>query len=64
MHVEMVLNYRVMPDRAPEVYRNIGLNVSQQYLARWDGRLPQYSFGGNAVPFVQVAGAPAGGARR
>ena len=60
MHVEMVLNYRVMPDRAPEVYRNIGLNVSQQYLARWDGRLPQYSFGGNAVPFVQVPGAPAG----
>jgi len=34
--------------------------IQQQYLARWDGRLPQYSFGGNAVPFVQVPGAPAG----
>jgi len=32
--------------------------IQQQYLARWDGRLPQYSFGGNAVPFVQVPGAP------
>ena len=31
--------------------------IQQQYLARWDGRLPQYSFGGNAVPFVQVPGA-------
>jgi regulator of protease activity HflC (stomatin/prohibitin superfamily) len=30
--------------------------IQQQYLARWDGRLPQYSFGGNAVPFVQVPG--------
>jgi len=28
VHVEMVLNYRVMPDRAPEVYRNIGPNFS------------------------------------
>jgi regulator of protease activity HflC (stomatin/prohibitin superfamily) len=37
--------------------------IQQQYLARWDGRLPQYSFGGNAVPFVQVPGA-ADGARR
>ena len=33
--------------------------IQQQYLARWDGRLPQYSFGGNAVPFVQVPGTPA-----
>src|SRR2546422_6808539 len=32
--------------------------IQQQYLAKWDGRLPQYSFGGNAVPFVQVPGAP------
>ena len=38
--------------------------IQQQYLARWDGRLPQYSFGGNAVPFVQVPGAPGDGARR
>src|SRR5437867_1537013 len=137
VHVDMVLNYRLVPDRAPEVYKSIGLNYSsviidpaaqevlkaqtathnaaeiqaqrqaeiaaatakgkgdaareeargvaealrlkgeaeatynarvsasltpvliqQQYLARWDGRLPQYSFGGNAVPFVQVPGAP------
>jgi regulator of protease activity HflC (stomatin/prohibitin superfamily) len=28
--------------------------IQQQYLARWDGRLPQYSLGGNAVPFIQV----------
>jgi prohibitin 2 len=28
VHVEMVLNYRVIPDRAPEVYRNIGLGFS------------------------------------
>jgi len=38
--------------------------IQQQYLARWDGRLPQYSFGGGAVPFVQVPGAPADPARR
>ena len=25
--------------------------IQQQYLARWDGKLPQYTFGGNAVPF-------------
>jgi prohibitin 2 len=31
--------------------------IQQQYLARWDGRLPQYTFGGNAVPFVQLPGA-------
>jgi len=28
--------------------------IQQQYLARWDGRLPQYTLGGNAVPFVQL----------
>lgn len=33
--------------------------IQQQYLARWDGRLPQYSLGGNVVPFLQV---PPGGA--
>jgi regulator of protease activity HflC (stomatin/prohibitin superfamily) len=37
--------------------------IQQQYLARWDGRLPQYSFGGGAVPFVQLPGA-ADGSRR
>jgi len=30
--------------------------IQQQYLARWDGKLPQYAFGGNAVPFVQIPG--------
>ena len=36
--------------------------IQQQYLSKWDGRLPQYTFGGNAVPFVQlpVAGGGAG----
>src|SRR6266704_3399857 len=28
VHVEMVLNYRLVPDRAPEVYKSIGLNYS------------------------------------
>jgi regulator of protease activity HflC (stomatin/prohibitin superfamily) len=29
--------------------------IQQQYLTRWDGKLPQYSFGsGGAVPFVQI----------
>jgi prohibitin 2 len=28
VHVEMVLNYRVVPERAPEVYRTIGLAYS------------------------------------
>lgn len=28
VHVEMVLNYRLSPDRAPDVYRTIGLNFS------------------------------------
>ena len=30
--------------------------IQQQYLARWDGRLPQYTFGGNAVPMIQMPG--------
>jgi prohibitin 2 len=39
--------------------------IQQQYLARWDGRLPQYSLGGGAVPFLQIPGQPAGdGGRR
>jgi regulator of protease activity HflC (stomatin/prohibitin superfamily) len=38
--------------------------IQQQYLARWDGRLPQYSLGGNAVPFLSVPGGPADGQRR
>jgi len=32
--------------------------IQQQYLARWDGRLPQYSLGGNAVPFLSIPGGP------
>ena len=28
VHVEMVLNYRLHPDRAPEVYKSIGLEYS------------------------------------
>ena len=38
--------------------------IQQQYLARWDGRLPQYAFGGNAVPFVQLPGASGDSGRR
>ena len=30
--------------------------IQQQYLARWDGKLPRYAFGGNAAPFVQIPG--------
>jgi regulator of protease activity HflC (stomatin/prohibitin superfamily) len=33
--------------------------IQQQYLSRWDGRLPQYSLGGSVVPFIQIPGAPA-----
>jgi hypothetical protein len=32
--------------------------IQQQYLARWDGRLPQYSLGGGAVPLLSIPGAP------
>jgi regulator of protease activity HflC (stomatin/prohibitin superfamily) len=38
--------------------------IQQQYLARWDGRLPQYSLGGNVVPFVQLPGTTGDGGRR
>ena len=54
---EATYNARVSASLSPVL-------IQQQYLARWDGRLPQYSFGGNAVPFVQVPGAPGDGARR
>ena len=55
---EATYNARVAASLTPTL-------IQQQYLARWDGRLPQYSFGGgSAVPFVQVPGAPADGARR
>jgi regulator of protease activity HflC (stomatin/prohibitin superfamily) len=32
--------------------------IQQQYLNRWDGHLPQYSLGGNVVPFLSL---PTGG---
>jgi regulator of protease activity HflC (stomatin/prohibitin superfamily) len=35
--------------------------LQQQYLSRWDGKLPQYSLGGSAVPFIQI---PQGGEGR
>jgi regulator of protease activity HflC (stomatin/prohibitin superfamily) len=40
--------------------------IQQQYLSRWDGRLPQYSLGGNVVPFLQLPGGvgPGGDATR
>lgn len=38
--------------------------IQQQYLARWDGRLPQYSLGSGAVPFLQLPGSTAEGGRR
>jgi regulator of protease activity HflC (stomatin/prohibitin superfamily) len=38
--------------------------IQQQYLARWDGRLPQYTFGGNAVPMIQMPGAGGDPSRR
>jgi prohibitin 2 len=41
--------------------------IQQQYLARWDGRLPQYSFGGGggaAVPLIQLPAPPADAGRR
>jgi hypothetical protein len=34
--------------------------IQQQYLSKWDGRLPQYTFGGNAVPFVQLPASASG----
>ena len=38
--------------------------IQQQYLARWDGKLPQYSLGGNVVPFIQLPGTAGEGGRR
>ena len=35
--------------------------IQQQYLARWDGRLPQYNLGGGVSPLIQLPGA--GGSR-
>lgn len=30
------------------------------YWSRWDGKLPQYTLGGNVVPFIQIPGTAAG----
>jgi regulator of protease activity HflC (stomatin/prohibitin superfamily) len=41
--------------------------IQQQYLSKWDGRLPQFTMGANAVPLVQLPGPGSGagdGARR
>jgi regulator of protease activity HflC (stomatin/prohibitin superfamily) len=40
--------------------------IQQQYLTRWDGRLPQYSLGGNALPVIQLQppAGPSDGGRR
>ena len=38
--------------------------IQQQYLARWDGRLPQYSLGGNVVPLLSLPGMPGDAQRR
>jgi len=38
--------------------------IQQQYLARWDGRLPQYMLGGNATPLIQIPGSGGEAPRR
>jgi regulator of protease activity HflC (stomatin/prohibitin superfamily) len=52
---EATYNARVAASLTPTL-------IQQQYLSRWDGKLPQYTMGGNAVPFVQLP-APADGRR-
>ena len=50
---EATYNARVSSSLTPTL-------IQQQYLSKWDGRLPQYSFGGNAVPLVQIRACPTG----
>ena len=38
--------------------------IQQQYLAKWDGRLPQYNLGGTATPLIQLPGQAGEGSRR
>jgi regulator of protease activity HflC (stomatin/prohibitin superfamily) len=38
--------------------------IQQQYLARWDGHLPQYNLGGNVVPFLGLPAAGGDAGRR
>lgn len=40
------------------------VGIQQQYLARWDGRLPQYMLGGNATPLIQLPGSGGEAPRR
>jgi regulator of protease activity HflC (stomatin/prohibitin superfamily) len=52
---EATYNARVSASLTPTL-------IQQQYLLKWDGRLPQYTFGGNALPLVQLPGGGGGGA--
>ena len=57
---EATYNARVAASLTPPL-------IQQQYLSKWDGRLPQYTFGGNAMPLLQLpvaAGGPGDGTRR
>jgi regulator of protease activity HflC (stomatin/prohibitin superfamily) len=55
---EATYNVRVAASLTPVL-------IQQQYLARWDGRLPQYSLGGaNVVPLLQLPGSAGDGGRR
>ena len=38
--------------------------IQQQYLARWDGRLPQYNLGGGVSPLIQLPSPGGGGPSR
>jgi hypothetical protein len=38
--------------------------IQQQYLTKWDGRLPQYSFGGGVTPLVSLPSPGGEGPRR
>jgi hypothetical protein len=55
LDAEATYNARVAASLTPVL-------IQQQYLARWDGRLPQYTLGGGAVPFIQLP-APGEGRR-
>lgn len=54
---EAAYNTRVASSLTPAL-------IQQQYLVRWDGRLPQYTLGGNVVPFLPVPSPAGDGARR
>ncbi len=54
---EAAYNARVAASLSP-------ILIQQQYLARWDGRLPQYVLGGSVVPLLPLPGAAPDGGRR